>query len=104
MSSITVDEFGRDESLRENNDVDYFYEHFKLHFQGKSWAEMSWESDEEEEEEEEKSSLHKVAEADIEIRWAIEDEEYMAILLQDAMRKSMWIKTEYEPEDGEIFE
>ena len=75
MSTNLVDEFGRDNRLR-NPESSFDNIQMKLS-QGKSWAEITWE---------------------------IEEEEEKELAALDAERKTLLLKSEYQLEEGEILE
>ena len=84
--SLRTDEFGRDPTLRRSKaaiEYDRTVKEmgFRKRFLGKSWAEIEWEAEEQEEEEANK----KLKELDLK-------------------RKKLWIWEAYELEEGEVFE
>ena len=82
----TIDEFGRDPTLRRSKayiEYERIVKEMKIRqrFHGKSWVEICWEEEEREEEEARK----KLKELDLK-------------------RKKLWIWEAYELEEGEVFE
>ena len=117
VSASNIDEFGRDNSLREKLSKVYLeYEeasqYIRKKFEGKSWVDIQWESDDDDEVEEQQqvSEAYSYVDTMAEIHSSKSlqappaKKETSSGYVIDSLRKNLLLNGLYEAEDGEIFE
>ena len=98
-SSINIDEFGRDISLRNEIAANLFITQLRNKFANKSWAEICYEEEEEEERQREEEERQREEE-----ERQREEERAKELKEQTEMRKALLSEGKYELEEGEILE